>query len=134
MSFALQLFLVVNTFVWVAQAYLDVTRKHIQLLYIVPVLLSTILIGFNVSLISFGLLTLAPILYLSGLMAVGDTTLYITYVISTTIYPLLGIQALIYSTAAYILLQETVLDNQKYAMAPAPTTAFAITYLLGLLL
>lgn len=132
MESLLFLFLLINSLVWVAQAYLDLTRKQIQLYYIIPVLLSVPLYSLEPSLTSFGLLLLAPIQYFTVDMAKGDTSLYIMYVFSTIFLPITSFQVLIFTTAAYILLQETMLQNQNYPMAPAVTTSYFISLLIFL--
>jgi len=134
MQFFLYLFFTVNMLLWVAQAYLDIRFKHIYPYLSYLSLLSVPLVLLEVSYTSFILLTLVPIVHFTNYMARGDTKLMLQYIISTTPLPITGIQTLFFTTAAYILIQETILGNENYPMAPAPLLSFLFTYLLPLLL
>lgn len=134
MDFSLALFFTFNLLLWVAQATLDIKFKHIHPYLSYLSLLTVPLVALDVSLTSFGLLLLVPIVHYTKYMARGDTKLMLQYIITTIPYPIQGIQTLIFTTATYILLQETIMKNQNYPMAPAPLLSFLVTYLLPLLL
>lgn len=134
MDFFFQLFFTVNLLLWVAQALLDIKFKHIHPYLSYLSILTAPLVMFDLSLTSFILLSLVPIVDFTGYMARGDTKLMLQYIISTIPVAILGLQTILFTTAMYILIQETILKNENYPMAPAPLTAFLAAYLLPLLL
>ncbi|MFB6114874.1 MAG: hypothetical protein ABEK04_01170 [Candidatus Nanohalobium sp.] len=123
----------INVFIWLAQAYLDMTEMEIQSLYGYPVLIITLFLPLETIAVTAIPLVFAPILYFQGVLSKDNTTLLVLYIFSTAPYIQISIPLLIITAGPYIYAVKRFTGlEEEIATAPAGTASVILTYAIAL--
>ncbi|MFB6180392.1 MAG: hypothetical protein ABEJ93_00800 [Candidatus Nanohalobium sp.] len=127
-------FIVINTSVWIAEAYLDISNKEIQPLYAYPILLILVFLPLTTIAVTAAPLIFAPILYYTGVLSEDDATLLALYILSTAPYLEYAVPILLITGIPYVLTVQLTGLKDEIATAPAATTSIILTYIAAIAL